>query len=76
MWLTSVRASDRKKTLLQYSSLTLLERECYEGEVQRYRNTDYNPIMMITALSVAMTIIVNLCVSHFDNISDKQNYGL
>ena len=34
MWLTSGRASGHKKMLLQYSSLTPLERECYEGEVQ------------------------------------------
>ena len=31
--------------LLQYSSLTPLERECYEGEVQPYRKTDYKPII-------------------------------
>ena len=36
-----------KKTLLQYSSLTTLERECYEGEVQPYRKTDYKPIIYI-----------------------------
>ena len=46
MWLTSERASGRK-TLLQYSSLTPLERECYEGEVEPYRKTDYKPIIYI-----------------------------
>ena len=46
MWLTLGRASGRKKTLLQYSSLTPLERECYEGEVQPYRKMDYKPMMM------------------------------
>ena len=35
-----------KNTLLQYSSLTPLERQCYEGEVQPYRKTDYKPMMM------------------------------
>ena len=35
------------KTLLQYSSLTPLESECYEGEVQPYRKTDYKPMMMM-----------------------------
>ena len=35
------------KTLLQYTSLTPLEREWYEGEVQPYRKTDYKPMMMI-----------------------------
>ena len=30
MWLTSGRATGRR-TMLQYSSLTPLERECYEG---------------------------------------------
>ena len=44
MWLTSGRVSGRK-TLLQYSSLTPLERECYEGEP--YRKTDYKPIIYI-----------------------------
>ena len=34
--------------LLQYSSLAPLERECYEGEVQPYRKTDYKPMMMGT----------------------------
>ena len=34
------------KTLLQYSSITLLERERYEGEVQPYPKTDYKPMMM------------------------------
>ena len=37
----------REKTVLQYSSLTPLERECYEGEVQPYRKTDYKPIIYI-----------------------------
>ena len=46
MWLTSGRVSGRK-TLLQYSSLTPLERECYEGEVQPYRKTGYKPIIYI-----------------------------
>ena len=45
MWLTSGRASGRK-TLLQYSSP--LERECYDGEVQPYRKTDYKPIIIYT----------------------------
>ena len=35
------------KILLKYSSLTLLERKCYEGEVQPYRKTDYKPMMMM-----------------------------
>ena len=47
MWLTSGRASGRNKTLLQFTSLTLLESECYEGEVQPYRKTDYKPIIYI-----------------------------
>ena len=36
-----------KKTLLKYSSLTPMERECYEGEVQPYRKTDYKPMIYI-----------------------------
>ena len=37
-----------RKTLLQYSSLTLLERGCYDGEVQPYREgNDYKSIMYI-----------------------------
>ena len=39
-----------EKTLLQYSSLTPLERECYEGEVQPYRKTDYKPIIYIESI--------------------------
>ena len=34
-----------KKTLHQSSSLTPLERECYEGKVQPYWKTDYKPII-------------------------------
>ena len=49
MWLTSGRASCRK-TLLKYYSLTPLERECYEGEVQPYRKTDYKTIIYIYIL--------------------------
>ena len=44
MLLTSGRAFGRK-TLLQYTSLTPLERECYE--VQPYRKTDYKLIIYI-----------------------------
>ena len=35
------------KTLLQYSSLTLLKKECCEEEVQPYRKTDHKPIIYI-----------------------------
>ena len=44
----NVRKGILSKTLLQYTSLTLLERECYEGEVQPYRKTDYKPTIDIT----------------------------
>ena len=37
MWFPSGRASGRKKTLLHYSSLTILEKECYRVEVQSNR---------------------------------------
>ena len=46
MWLMPGRPSGRK-TLLQHSSLIPLGRECYEGEVQPYRKTDYKPIIYI-----------------------------
>ena len=36
-----------EKLLHQYSSLTPLEMECYEGEVQPYRKIDYKPILHI-----------------------------
>ena len=39
---------DRKKTLLQYSSLPLLMKECYEEEVQPYLKTYYKPIIYIS----------------------------
>ena len=29
------------KTLLQYSALTLLEKECYDVDVHPFRKTDY-----------------------------------
>ena len=45
--MVDVRKGIRSKTLLQYSSLTPMERECYEGEVQPYRKTDYKPIIYI-----------------------------
>ena len=35
------------KTLLQYSSLTLLKKECYEEEVQPYLKPDYKPMIYI-----------------------------
>ena len=47
MWLTSGSTSGRKNTLLNYSSLLPLERECYEEEVQPYRKTDNKQVMMI-----------------------------
>ena len=63
MWLTSGRASGRK-TLLQYSSLTPLERECYEEEVQPYRKTDYKPIIYkrhrLQALELSQTHVLTL----------------
>ena len=49
MWLTAVQEEHLiiKKTLLQYSVLTLLKKECYEEEVQPHRKTDYKPIIYI-----------------------------
>ena len=34
-------------TLLHYSSLTPLERECYGGEVKPYRKTDYKSMIKL-----------------------------
>ena len=65
MWLTSGRASGRK-TMLQYSSLTPMERERYEGEAQPYRKTDYKPIIyiytidLIEFLTSIFTVLVSL----------------
>ena len=39
MWLIPGRAFGRKN-----SSVTLMEKECYEVEVQPYRKTDYKPM--------------------------------
>ena len=70
MWLTSGRASGRK-TLLQYFSLTPLERECYEGEVQPYRKTDYKPIIYhIYNYRIIMFIRVVLLI----NINTNNSY--
>ena len=46
------------KILLQYSSLTLLERKCYVGEVQPYRKTDYKPMMMMLCVLIVEGIYV------------------
>ena len=45
--MVDVRKGIRSKTLLQYSSVTPLERECYEGEVQPYQKTDCKPMIMM-----------------------------
>ena len=45
-YLTPGKASGHK-TLPQYSSLTLLKKECYEDEVQPHRKTDYKPMIYI-----------------------------
>ena len=58
MWLTLGRASGRK-TLLQYSLLTPLERECYEGEVQPYRKTDYKLIIYIIDFIMILINYIN-----------------
>ena len=55
MWLTLGRASCRK-TLLQYSTLTPLERECYEGGVQPYRKTDYKLMMMNKGFALVFNV--------------------
>ena len=52
----SGRASGRK-TLLQYSSLTPLERECCEGEVQPYRKTDYKPIIYVITIGFLICVL-------------------
>ena len=70
MWLTSGRASGRK-TLLQYSSLTPLERECYEGEVQPYRKTDYKPIIYIY-ITLKMFFILPATFDNFTRTSTQQ----
>ena len=53
------------KTLLQYSSfmITLLERQCYEGEVQPDRKMDHTPSIYIN--SSDLPIFLALCYSHF-----------
>ena len=49
MHVVDVRKGIQSKTLLQYSSLTPLERGCYEGEVQPYRKTECKQMMMMGA---------------------------
>ena len=44
------------KTLLQYSSLTLLEKECYKEEVQPYWKTDYKPMIYIVLTCFVGTV--------------------
>ena len=62
MWVTGQKGHLVVKTLLQYSSLTPLVWECYEGEVQPYRKTDYKSMMM-------MNSIVNTCTLLFQYYS-------
>ena len=69
MWLTSGRASGRK-TLLQYSSLTPLERECYEGEVHPYRKTDYKPMIYILFLYIIFRYFYSKHMKHTENYSE------
>ena len=64
MWLTSGMASGRKKTLLQYSLLPPLERECYEGGVQPYRKTDYKAMMTISILSIGPEYLTHEIRTH------------
>ena len=52
------RTSDMSdvNTLFQYSSLTLLEMECYKWCVQPYRKMDYKPIMYINISDLARNV--------------------
>ena len=51
-----VRKGIRSKNAAPILLLTPLERECYEGEVQPYRKTDYKPIICIyTSLHTLQT---------------------
>ena len=54
------------KTLLQYSSSTLLKRECYEEEVQPHRKTDYKPIIYIYGMFLIDDGTPDLFKSLFD----------
>ena len=69
MWLTSGRTSGRKKTLLQYSSLTLLIKDCYEEEVQPHWKTDYKPMIYIYIYSIfTQTCVFPLYHSHMSHV--------
>ena len=63
MWLTGQEKHPIVKTLLRYSSLTPLERECYEGEDQPYRKRDYKPIIISILLISYNNNIIHTCTS-------------
>ena len=53
-----------RKTLLQYSSLTLLENERYEVEDQTYQKTDYRckPMCLSAIRMMFVKIILAVCI--------------
>ena len=52
MWLTSGRASGPNNIMFQYSSSKLLNKECYEEEVQPHRKTENKPMTYITLIII------------------------
>ena len=64
--------------MLQYSSLKLLKRECYEVEVQHYRKMDYNPMlhMYVTENYKPMYCIVLYCIVLYCIVQIKYSQGI
>ena len=63
----------------QYSSLTPLERECYEGEVQPYRKTDYKPIIYMhryIMLGLTSLVIHLLSFCQFSSSISQPSFGI
>ena len=67
MWLTPGKASGRKNVAPR-----LLEKECYEGEFQPYRKTDYKPMMGGGGLVVKTECYLHHATSSGEALSNEE----
>ena len=62
------------KTLFQYFSLTPMEIECYDGEVQPYRKSDYKPIIIYQYYSFIIIITSYILAQVVDLLSPQPGW--